>query len=73
MPFARLLQEVVGIAAGDVGGVIGNDGDANIGGKMVDNQSMATLCKTPKCGTSVTRGRICPKCKVRCPANTGSL
>ena len=73
MPFARLLQGLVGIAAGDVGGVTGNDGDVKTGGEMVDNQSMATMCLTTNCGTSVTRGRVCHKCNVRSPANTGSL
>lgn len=75
MPFARLIQGFVGIAAGDFGGVTNHDenANANTGGEMVDGQSMATLCLTPKCGTHVVRGETCQKCGAVCAANTGSL
>lgn len=73
MPFARLLPGLVAFAAGDFAGAIKDEGNAHADGEMVDNQSMATLCETQGCGTSVTRGEKCYKCGAVCPANTGSL
>ena len=73
MPFARLLQGFVGIATVDFGGVTNHDGNAKTGGEMVDGQSLATLCLTPKCGAHVVRGETCQKCGAVCAANTGSL
>lgn len=73
MPLVRLLQELVGVAAGDFGRHTDHERNADTSGDMVDNQSLATLCQTPNCGTHVVRGTACPKCNAVCPANTGSL
>ena len=62
----------MGFAAGDFAGAIKDEGNAHADGEMLDNQSLATLCLTDKCGTHVVRGTKCPKCGAVCPANRGS-
>ena len=61
MPFVRLLQDLIGVVAGDLGSHTDHERNADTGGEMVDNQSLATLCLTPNCGTHVVRGTACPK------------